>query len=1158
MTKLHYLLYMSLLVSSALVGNEATGKPDKPVPAKIDYARDVRPILSSICLNCHGADKESRKAGLRLDTREGATEDLNGSHAIVPGNLKDSELYKRIISKDPEEIMPPPKANHTLSLYEIAVLKKWIEQGAVYSDHWAWSKPVKAPTPPLKNPAWVKNAIDQFVLARLEQENLAPNAPADKPALLRRVSLDLTGLPPTPQETDAFVADTGPDAYDKAVDRLLASPRFGERWARMWMDLSRYADSAGYGSDPLRLNIWPYRDWVIDAYNRNLPYDQFIVHQLAGDLLPNPTNDQLVATAFHRNTMTNTEGGTDDEEFRVAAVKDRNATTLQVFMGLTMGCAQCHSHKFDPISQKEYYQGYAFFNQTEDSDRGDEFPTMPLPTNEQKVETERLKGEIAKIKALLEGPNPEFDAAQAAWEEHARKPVEWTALKPASALSAGGTTLAIQPDGAILASGNSPDKDTYTIQAKHAGGPITAIRVELLNDDSLPHKGPGRNPGDGSAILSSFSVAPMLAEPKPVAARFVRVEIQAKSVYLHLAEVEVFSKGTNVALKGKATQSSTDFEGPPNLGNDGNTNGDYAGKSVFHTKQEDNPWWEVDLGATMDADEVVIWNRTDGDTHSRLRSWRVVVLDEKRKEVFSQKMADPAGKTMRFNLKNIKPVKLQNATATTGGGENGIEKAIDGDAGKSGWKVVGKSGSVAQFEVANLKDLEGVKELIIKLDQNGGKDQTFGKFRVSVTSAPLPQRVLAKELASILALDVAKRDDAQKSKLRDYFRAWSPLANKPREEMAALNGKIGAIKPVAVPILRELAAGKQRKTRILEKGNFLMPKEEVPGPAVLARFHPMPKDAPLNRLGLAQWIVDKQNPLTARVAVNRTWAQLFGLGLVETEEDFGTQGQLPSHPELIDWLAVEFMDKNWDFKALLKFMVTSATYQQSSKLSADRLEKDPRGKLLSRFPRRRLDAEMVRDQALQMAGLLSPKIGGPSVYPPQPDGLWRAAFNGERSYATSKGEDKYRRGLYTIWRRTIPYPSMNTFDAPSRETCTIRRISTNTPLQAFVTMNDPVYVEASQALARRLVKEGGATPEDRARYGLKLAQGRAPTDAQIQSLVKLFNEELANYKKDAEAAKRMATEPLGPVPEGMDAAELAAWTVVANVLINLDAILMKG
>jgi len=1158
MAKLHFFLCMPLLVSSTLLGNEMTGKPDKPIPAKIDYARDVRPILSSICLNCHGADKESRKAGLRLDTKEGATEDLNGSRAIVPGNLKDSALYQRITSKDPEEVMPPPSANHKLSLYEIAVLKKWIEQGAVYSDHWAWAKPVKAPTPPLKNAAWAKNAIDQFVLARLEQEGLQPSAPADKPALLRRVSIDLTGLPPTPQETDAFLADTSPNAYEKAIDRLMASPRFGERWARMWLDLSRYADSAGYGSDPLRLNIWPFRDWTIDAFNRNLPYDQFIVEQLAGDLLPNPTNDQLVATAFHRNTMTNTEGGTDDEEFRVAAVKDRIGTTMQVFMGLTMGCAQCHTHKFDPISQKEYYQGYAFFNQTEDTDRGDEFPTMPLPTGEQKAETERLKGEIAKIKTLLESPNPEFDTAQTAWEEHAKKPVEWTVLKPDVALSAGGAKLAIQPDGSVLASGNSPDKDTYTINAKVAGAPITAVRLELLTDDSLPHKGPGRNPGDGSAILSSFSVAPMLADPKPVAARFVRVEIQAKGVMLHLAEVEVFSKGANVALKGKATQSSTDYEGPPNLGNDGNTNGDYAGKSVFHTKQEDNPWWEVDLGATVDADEVVVWNRIDGGTASRLRNWRVVVMDEKRKELFSQKMVDPTEKSMRFNLKNIKPVKLQNATADSGSGDNGIEKAIDGDAGKSGWKAGGKAVRMAQFEIANAKDLEGAKELVLKLEQNGGKDQTLGKFRISVTTAALPQRVLSKELADILALDAAKRADAQKSKLREYFRAWSPIVNKPREEMASLNGKLTNIKPVAVPILRELPKEKFRKTRILDKGNFLVPRDEVSGPAVLAKFHPLPKDAPLNRLGLAQWIIDPQNPLTARVAVNRYWAQLFGTGIVETEEDFGTQGQLPSHPELIDWLAVDFMEKKWDIKALLKFMVTSATYQQSAKVTADRLEKDPRGRLVSRFPRRRLDAEMVRDQALQIAGLLSPKIGGPSVYPPQPDGLWRAAFNGERSYATSKGEDKYRRGMYTIWRRTIPYPSMNTFDAPSRETCTIRRISTNTPLQAFVTMNDPVYVEASQALARRLVKEGGASIEDRVRFGLKLALCRPANDAQVQSLLKLYNEELANYKKDADAAKKMATDPLGPVPEGMDAAELAAWTIVANVLLNLDGILMKG
>lgn len=778
---------------------------NKPVPAVVDFNRDVRPIISSKCFHCHGPDEESRKAKLRLDSRDEAVKEVKGVFAIKPGDLAASELVARITSTDGEEVMPPPKEGHALTTREVEVIKKWIIQGAPYADHWAFLKPVKGD--PKKADAKAAHPVDAFINAALVENGLSMAPEADRHTLLRRVALDLTGLSPTPEEVVRFTVPSA--SYEAMVDHYLAKPAYGERWARVWLDLARYADSAGYGSDPLRLNIWPYRDWVIKAFNRNLPYDQFTTEQIAGDLLPHASQDQLVATAFHRNTMTNTEGGTDDEEFRVAAVKDRIATTAQVWMGLTLGCAQCHTHKFDPITQQEYYEFFAIFNQTQDSDKPDEFPTLAMPTKEDEARQKTLQTKVN----------------------------QWEKLK--------------------------------------------TLRTEVA------------------------------------------------------------------ALEKELTQSSLA---------------------------------EADAKAATES----------------------------------------------------------------------LEKSLK---------------------------------------------------------------------------------DARKA-LSDF-------------------------KPLAVPVMKEFVKDKQRESHLFIKGNFLMPADKV-SPALLKSFHKAPAQEEINRLTVSKWLMSRDNPLTARVAVNRFWAQLFGTGLVETEEDFGTQGSLPSHPELLDWLAVDFMDQQWDIKALLKTMVMSATYRQSAKPSEESLKKDPRNRLLSHYARRRLDAEQVRDQALAISGLLSAKLGGPSVFPPQPDGLWRAAFNGQRSWETSKGEDRYRRGLYTFWRRTVPYPSMATFDAPSRENCTVRRLPTNTPLQAFVTMNDPAYVEMSQALGRRMVKEGGNTVESRVRYGLELSLARPAKEGQIAALVQLYQQELTNYKAQPEEAKKLATEPLGALPAGADPAEMAAWTMVANVLLNMDAVLMKG
>jgi len=765
------------LIAGAGVAPAAAPRSAEP---PVSFARDIRPLLSRACFACHGPDEATRAAGLRLDLRPDAVR-----AAIVPGSPERSRLLARVRETNETRRMPPPKAGPRLTREQTRLLEAWVRQGAPYAGHWAFTKPTRPPTPAVKLRGWARNPVDAFVLARLEREGMRPSPPADRYTLLRRASLDLRGLPPSPEEVRAFENDPVPDAYERAVDRFLADPAYGERWARMWLDLARYADSAGYGSDPLRPNMWRYRDWVIDAFNRNLPYDRFTLEQLAGDLLPNPTLEQRMATAFHRNTMTNTEGGTDDEEWRVAAVKDRVDVTGQVWMGVTVGCAKCHTHKYDPITQKEYYSLFHLFNQTEDNDRPDEAPVIAAPTAAFEAELAAHEAKVAVVKARLAGA-PAADA---------RKPLE----------------------------------------------------------------------------------------------------------------------------------------------------------------------------------------------------------------------------------------------------------------------------------------------------------------------------------AELAALEKARPQ------------------------------------PPTLPVLVELPAEKRRSTRVMIKGNFLDPGEPVTG-GVPAAFGPFPPGAPESRLGVAQWLVGPENPLTARVAVNRFWAQLFGVGLVETEEDFGTQGDLPSHPELLDWLATEYRRLGWDTKAFLKLLVTSATYRQSSRVTGG----DPRNRLLARAPRYRLEAEMIRDQALALSGLLSRKVGGPSVFPPQPEGLWQAAFNGQRTWATSTGEDRYRRGLYTFWRRTVPYPSMAAFDAPSREACTVRRPRTNTPLQAFVTLNDPVFVEAAQGLARRVLREGGASLDSRVDYALRLCLCRPPRPEETRAIRTLVESETVHYRTRPAEALVLATEPLGKLPEGADAAEHAAWTVAGNVLLNLDGVLTRS
>ena len=1132
----------------------------------IDFNRDIKPLLSSNCFKCHGPDEHDRKADLRLDTFDGATTDLDGTRAIVPGDLDASELLHRIVSDDPDEVMPPPKSTPALKPEQVGMIRKWIKGGAKYEQHWSFTPPTSPQPPTVKNTSWPRNPIDHFVLARIERENLTPSPQADPHLLLRRVSLDLTGLPPQPADRDAFLAAWKNDpnaAYEKLVDDLLASPAYGERWARKWLDLARYADSMGYASDNLR-TIWGYRDWVIDALNRNMPFDQFTLHQMAGDLLPETTPQQRIATAFHRNSMNNTEGGTDNEEFRVAAVKDRINTTMQVWMGLTMRCAECHTHKYDPIRQTEYYQFYDYFNQTADVDTNDDAPTLQIPgTAEAKQRTE-LQAQIDKLHTDLKAVSAEsLREEQAKWESQYQGTTTWRPIEFSKLESLQKANLTVEKDGAIFVSGPSPKNDSYTLTLSPSSTekPITAFRLETLPDKRNPAGGAGRS-SDGRFFLNRFA-AHVDNGDQPLKGRFVRITVPGKAKFLHLAEVEVFASDTNLARGGKATQISTDFDGPASNAIDGITDGDYGKNKTSHTASGDNPWWEVDLGTTAAVDRITLWNRTDGNTADRIAGYKIELLDAKRQIIWSEEN-QPAPKTnSEFATGGIRQLSFSLASADFSGDKAPINNAI-GKVSKnlSGWDVTPKQTEPHQavFVLASPLELTEGETFTITLDHhyNYGGQLTLGKFRVTTTSDPLQQRAkLPPNILTLIDKPTVKRSPDEAKKLADYFRGVAPSLTKLRNEIAAVQKQRDKIKPPTVPILAELDRDKHRPTHIHLRGSFLDKGEQVQA-AVPAAFHPFPEKAPQNRIGVAHWLTHPDNPLTARVAVNRYWAQFFGRGIVETEEDFGAQGTYPSHPKLLDWLATEYVRLGWDTKALMKAIVMSATYRQDSTIGPELDETDPGNRLHARGPRFRLEAEMVRDQALALSGLLVEKIGGPSVYPPQPPGLWRAAFNGkDRKWPTSEGEDKYRRGVYTFWRRSAPYPSMATFDVPNREVCEVRRIRTNTPLQAFVTLNDPVYVEIAQAMARRIVKQGSDSTSDRARFALQLLLVRPPAADEVAAVEQLHAEELSHFENKADDAKALATSELGDAPADSDLPDLAAWTAVTNVLLNLDAVLSK-
>jgi hypothetical protein len=1032
-------------------------------PGQVDFDRDIRPILSDTCFACHGPDEHQRQAKLRLDTFEGAFEDRKTYRIVAPGDSAHSRLYQRISADKPAMRMPPPYAQRHLTPQQIDLIKRWIDDGAKYEIHWAWVAPQRPDPPQVKNAKWARNDIDRFVLRRLEQENLAPSPEADKTTLIRRVTLDLTGLPPTPAEVDRFLADRSPHAYEKVVDRLLASPRYGERMAVDWLDLARYSDTHGYHIDSHR-DMWRWRDWVIDAFNRNMPYDEFAVDQIAGDLLPNATVEQKLATGFNRNHMINFEGGAIPEEYQVEYVVDRVNTTATTFLGLTMGCARCHDHKYDPIKQTDFYRFYAFFNTIPekglDGRAGNAEPVLQLTSDSQRRELD----EIAPRLKVLE---PKFD-------EKAIGPViaEWekTALDRFPEAPRQGLLAHYEFDGNLEdSSGN------YRTARIVAGDPSfdrgAVGRAINFNGDAVVRL------AGGISLDGPFSIS-LLIRP------------EGKKD----GEVRIFRK---TGESGRGIELAMDeYVVIPELR--------YGTHLIVRLR-----------GETAKSIEVRTTRRvTVGD-------WTQVTLTY-----------DGSGKAGGLHLLlNAKPADLEIR-----------EDALAGS-------IAGSIASAAPIEIGATS--HGYK---------GGIDD----FRVysRVLTAPEADELTHHEgIKQLVATPAVKRDKDQKEAIARYYLTYA--AAEPLRADYAEYTKLKSRKhdlDLVIPTTMVMSeAEKPRDTFVLGRGMYDSPKEKVtPGvPSFLPPLPPpLPNAAPPNRLTLARWLVAPENPLTARVAVNRFWQTYFGIGLVETAEDFGSQGDQPSHPQLLDWLATEFLGSKWDVKAMQRLIITSATYRQSARVSPELLEKDPRNRLLARGSRFRLPAEFVRDNALAISGLLVENTGGPSVLPYQPPGLWEELAFGDvysaQTYVQSHGPDLYRRSLYTFQKRTAPPASLNIFDQPDREKCTARRARTNTPLQSLVLLNDPTYVEAARALAQRMLLEGGRDAGSRIGYGFRLATARKPEPRERQVFRDLAERELSVYRKNGDAARKLLAVGESKPDPRLDTAELAAWTTVAGMMLNMD------
>jgi hypothetical protein len=1003
-------------------------QPVPPGPNAVDFVRDVQPVFKAACLKCHGPERP--KGQFRIDSRLLALKGGVSGKVIVPGNGKDSLLVKLLLEGDEESRMPqkaPPLPKATIEL-----IRAWIDQGAVWPDavagdakvevHWAYLKPVRRDPPAVRNAAWVRTPVDAFVLARLEAAGIAPSPEADRVTLARRLSYDLLGLPPDPAEVDAFSRATSPDAVSAFVDRLLESPHFGERWGRHWLDKARYADSDGYEKDNNRPDAWRYRNWVIDALNADLPFDRFTVEQLAGDLLPGATPLQVLATAFHRQTLTNTEGGVDKEQFRVEAVFDRAETTGTVWLGLTVGCARCHNHKYDAISQQEFYQLFAFFN------NGDEV-NAEVPVSEEAVaryeadkaahdvKVKALQAKIAQLKPALEESRPAWEREiQARLAADAREAFAYHPLEIAEVRARSETVLRRLDDGSYLAEGADPAGDTYRLTARAPAFAVTGFRVEVLPHKTLPKNGPGRA-ADGGFVLSEFAVA---------------------------------------------TDRSGDRE-------------------------------------------------------------------------------------------QARPVAFREATADFSQPGYDVKGAIDGDT-KTGWGIAPQVGKAhhALFLAREPLELDRDTLLLITLDQQRGGRFTVGRFRVKAVTGTRPGLELPDDVRKILSRDPARRPAADRERVLDYYAGFAPATQKLVRELEKLKEQAPKAPVMSVRVIHQRSKD-PRRTHLLHRGDFLQPKHEVQA-GTLASLHPFrPRGPAPDRLDLATWVVDPENPITPRVVVNQIWSHLFGHGLVRTLNDFGVRGERPTHPELLDWLATEFVRRGWSVKSMIRLLADSATYRQSSAHRPELWDRDPENRLLHRQNRYRVEAEIVRDLTLAASGLLSRKVGGPSVFPPMPPDIAALSYANNFKWTNSPGEDRYRRGMYTFFKRTAPYPGLSTFDCPDSNTTCVQRRTSNTPLQALTMLNNEVFAEAAQALAARALAVPGGDAE-RLAAAFRVCVARKPTEYEARRLGDLLRAAREEFRSKPEEAKKLAG---ARAPRGVAEDEAAAWAATARILLNLDEFITR-
>jgi Protein of unknown function (DUF1553)/Protein of unknown function (DUF1549)/Planctomycete cytochrome C len=1004
---------------------------------RVDFNREVRPLLSDTCFACHGPDAGKVKGGLRLDRREDALRPAKSGHiAIVPGKPDESELVRRLSTTDPDDAMPPAESHKTLTEVQKSMLRRWITEGAEYRGHWAYQIPERPVAP--AGPA----GIDFLVQRPLQGTGVSPAPEADRRTLLRRLHLDLTGLPPSPVEVAAFEQDASPDAYERRVDRLLASPRYGERMAIGWLDVVRFADTIGYHSDTPR-NVWPYRDYVIRSFNRNTPFDRFTREQLAGDLLPAPSQEQLVASGFNRLLLTTEEGGAQAKDYEARYLTDRVRAVGSIWLGQTIGCAQCHDHKFDPITARDFYSMGAFFADVSEAIVGAREPGMLIPNEDQAPTLARHEAAVNALQREFEGPHAELTEAFQSWQREQIESLDgdagWTTWAPAAATASEGTTLTVREDRSVLASGKKPERDTYQLRFTNQWSALAGLQIEGLPDDSLPSKGPGRA-GNGNFVLTEVlaHIEPAAGESRPL--RF--------------------------------TESRASIE------------------QTLHV--EKNPYGRWSAASAIDA-----------DVRGESAGW--AILPE-------------TGRQHSLRL-----------------GLDGASKLSTGDT------------------------------LVVELRQRHGDHHTLGRFRIAVATnasavtAPI-RRPPPAEIVTILRVPPGDREESQRDKLFRHYREQAPELAALREQLATARKARADFEATVARSLVTVRADPPRTVRILPRGNWMIETGTEVAPALPGYLAPVRGDADhrLSRLDLADWIVSPGNPLTTRVVVNRFWRQFFGMGLSKVIDDFGAQGEAPPNQELLDWLACEFRDGGWDVKHLVRLMVLSATYRQDSRASRELLARDPENRLLARQGRWRIEAELVRDTALTVSGLLVPQIGGPSAKPYQPAGYWENLNFPVRNYDASADAGQYRRGLYTWWQRSYVHPSFLAFDAPTREECAAERSRSNIPQQALVLLNDPSYVEAARTFAARILTEAPDSDDGRLSWAWRQMVARNPTPEELATTRDLLEKHRGEFRADPGAAARLLKIGASPAPPGLDPATLAAWTNVARALLNLHETITRS